>query len=178
MVADGVHVLLGVSLVVAVLRTRRAEPYLVAILAASVPDLDKYLFTPFVYAGYLSGPLWTHRGITHSLLALLLFVGAAYRVGHWRAAVLGYGSHLVADYLTGGIRLFAPFTVRLYGLYYDWMLGNVVAGSFAVVVTLVGLAAMLRLDGDADANATTDTGTGAVAAADDPFGRFSRWWFR
>lgn len=174
MVADGVHVLLAVSLVVAVLRTRRAEPYLVAILTASVPDLDKYLFTPFVYAGYLSGSLWTHRGITHSLLVLLLFVGAARRVGHWRAAAIGYGSHLVADYLTGGIRLFAPFTVRLYGLYYDWMLGNVVAGSFAVVVTLAGLAAMLRLDADADVDADART----VTVDDDPFDRFSRWWFR
>lgn len=146
MVADGVHVLLAVALVMVVLRTDRAEPYLVAILAGSVPDLDRYLFTPFLYSGHLSGPVWTHRGITHSLFAFALVVGAAWTVGHWRPAVLGYGSHLATDFVTGGIRLFAPLSIELHGLYYDWMLGNVVVGSLSVLVVFVGLGVMISRD--------------------------------
>lgn len=134
MVADGIHILLAVALFALVSSTDRVEAYLVVIVAAGLPDLDRYLFTPFLYGGYLSGPIWTHRGITHSLFALLLFVGAAHLIGHWRAAAVGYGSHLIADFLTGGIRLFSPFTVSPHGLYYDWMLGNVVAGAFATLV--------------------------------------------
>lgn len=172
MVADGVHILLAVALVLAVLRTDRAEPYLVAILAAGLPDLDRYLFTPFIYSGYLSGPIWTHRGITHSLLAFALVVGAAHLVGHWRAAALGYGSHLIADFMTGGVRLFAPFTVGIHGLYYDWMLGNLVAGTFALVVTLAGLAAMLRADASRTTELTGEESRPALLA------RLSEWWFR
>lgn len=134
MVADGIHILLAVALFALVSRTDRVDAYLVVIVAAGVPDLDRYLFTPFIYSGYLTGPIWTHRGITHSLFALLLFVGAAHLIGHWRAAAVGYGSHLIADFITGGIRLFSPFTITPHGLYYDWMLGNVVAGTFAALV--------------------------------------------
>jgi inner membrane protein len=166
-VADGVHILLAVALVIVLLRTERVEPYLVAILAAGVPDLDKYLFTPLIYSGYLSGPIWTHRGITHSLFAFALFVGAAHLVGQGRAAAVGYGSHLAADFATGAIRLFAPFTVRLHGLYYDWVFGNVVAGTFALAVTLAGLAAML-----------SDPDPGEVDSRTDPLGRLGEWWFR
>lgn len=143
MVADGVHVLFGIALVMVLLRTRRVEPYLIVVLAASLPDLDRYLFVPFLYRGYLVGPLWTHRGITHSLVCMALFVAVAYAVGHWRAGAVGYGSHLAADYATGGIRLFAPFDDALYGLYLDWMLGNIVVGSFSAIVMLVGLGVML-----------------------------------
>lgn len=163
MVADGVHILLAIALVMVLLRTDRLEPYLVAILAAGLPDLDRYLFTPFLYTGYLSGPMWTHRGITHSLLAFGLFTGVAYAVGYWRPAAIAYGSHLIADFLTGGIRLFVPLTPRLYGLYYDWMLGNVIAGSFAAVVVTSGLAALIRRD-RLDGAAVVDS---RVA-----------WWFR
>lgn len=150
MVADGVHVLFAIALVVVLLRTRRAEPYLIAVLAAGGPDLDRYLFAPFIYRGYLAGPLWTHRGITHSLFLMAVFVAVAYAVGHWRAGVIGYGSHLVADYATGGIRLFAPLDASLYGLYLDWMLGNLVVGAFSVVVIAVGLGAMLTTTEDRD----------------------------
>jgi inner membrane protein len=143
MVADGVHILFGVALVMLLLRTRRLEPYLIAVLAAGGPDLDRYLFVPLIYRGYLSGPLWTHRGITHSLLLMVVVVAIAYAAGHWRAGAIAYGSHLAADYATGGIRLFAPFEVSLYGLYFDWMLGNVVLGTFSVIVLVVGLIALL-----------------------------------
>ena len=146
MVADGVHILLAVALFALVARSDRVEGYLVVVIAAGVPDLDRFMFTPFIYQGYISGPIWTHRGITHSLLALLLFVGAASYLGLWRAAAVGYGSHLAADLLTGGIRLFSPLTIRYYGLYYDWMVGNVVAGTFAALV--IGRELVVRTQAD------------------------------
>lgn len=146
MVADGIHILLAVALFALVSRTDRVEAYLVVVIAAGLPDLDRYLFTPFIYSGYISGPIWTHRGITHSLFALLLFVSVAHLIGHWRAAVIGYGSHLVADYVTGGIRLFSPFTIRQHGLYFDWMLGNIVVGTFAALVIVGELIVRTRAE--------------------------------
>ena len=146
MVADGVHIMLAVALVVLVVRTDRAEPYLVAIVTAGVPDLDWFLFTYFAETGYLTGQLWTHRGITHSLFALLLCVGVGYRFGFWRPAALGYGSHLVADFLTGEIQLLAPFSTELYGMYYDWVLGSLLAGAFALLVIVLGLGVMVNRD--------------------------------
>lgn len=139
MVADGIHILVAIALVMVLLRTDRAEPYLVGVLAAALPDLDRYLFTPLVYEGYLSGPMWTHRGITHSLFAFAVLTGLGYAIGYWRPAAIGHGSHLLADFWTGGIRVFAPFDLRIHGLYYDWMLGNVILGSFASIVVVVGL---------------------------------------
>lgn len=146
MVADGVHILVGVALLALLSRTDRVSAYLVVALAAGFPDLDRYLFSPLLYAGYLSGPLWTHRGITHSLAALLLVVVVAWTIGYHRAAAIGYGSHLVADFVTGGIRLLAPLSVQPYGLYYDWMLGNVVAGAAAVFVIAADIHVRRRTD--------------------------------
>ena len=142
MVADGVHVLLGPALVLVLLRTERVEPYLVAMLFAGLPDIDRYLFSPLIAGGYLTGPLWAHRGITHSLLVMALFVGVAYLMGETRAGAIGYGSHLATDFLTGSIRLFAPFDVVAYGLGYDWLLGSTVAGAFSGVVLIGGVVAM------------------------------------
>lgn len=142
MVADGIHVLLGPALVMVLFRTDRAEPYLVAMLFAGVPDLDRYLFSPLIAGGYLAGPLWAHRGITHSLLAMALFVGLAYLVSETRAGAIGYGSHLATDFLTGNIRLLAPYDVTAYGLGYDWLLGSTVAGAFSGVVLICGLVVM------------------------------------
>jgi inner membrane protein len=150
MVADGIHILLAIALFALVSRTDRVEAYLVVVIMAGLPDLDRYLFTPFIYSGYISGPIWTHRGITHSIFALLLFVSVAHLIGHWRAAVVGYGSHLAADFMTGGIRLFSPLTIRQHGLYYDWMLGNVIAGTFAALVIAGELLVRTRVD-EADA---------------------------
>jgi inner membrane protein len=144
MVADGVHVLLGPALVMLLLRTERVEPYLVALLFAGVPDLDRYLFGPLVAGGYLSGPLWVHRGISHSLLAMALFVGLGFLIGEWRAGAIGYGSHLAADFLTGGVRLLVPFDAGTYGLGFDWLVGSAIAGGFSSVVLIVGLVAMVH----------------------------------
>ncbi|MFW5919696.1 MAG: metal-dependent hydrolase [archaeon] len=146
MVADGIHVMLAIALVMVLLRTDRVEPYLIAILTAGLPDLDRFLFTPFIYQGYLSGPMWSHRGVTHSLLAFALLTGIGYAIGYWRPAAIGHGSHLITDYLTGGIRLFAPVSPRLHGLYYDWTMGSVIAGGFASIVVVVGLGVLIYRD--------------------------------
>ncbi|WP_132057967.1 metal-dependent hydrolase [Halorussus amylolyticus] len=146
MVADGIHILLGVALVMILLRTQQVEPYLVVVPCGGLPDLDRYLFAPLLYRGYVTGALWTHRGITHSLFAMGLVVLLAASVGQWRAAAIGYGSHLLADIATGGVRLLAPFDRTPYGLYYDWMLGNLVAGTFAVFVVGGGLFWMVARD--------------------------------
>lgn len=171
MVDDGIHILLGVALVALLIRPDRVEPYLVVVLAASLPDLDRYLFAPFVYTGYLSGPLWTHRGITHSVVALVLVVGTAYAVGLEAPAALGYGSHLAADFLTGGVRLLASLSTAQYGLYYDWVIGNVVAGTVAGLVIVAELAVRLRRD-DETRDAGIDPENGARALV----GRVRRWF--
>jgi len=137
MVADGAHLLLSLSLVALVFRTRRAEPYLVAVLAAAIPDSDKFVFDPLVRMGYLDGLIWTHRGLTHSLLFAVLLVSVLSLVGPWRAAVVGIVSHLTFDFLSGGVRLFVPFDPRLYGLQFDWILMNVVT-MVASVTTIFG----------------------------------------
>lgn len=171
MVADGIHILLGVALVALLARTDRVEAYLVVILAAGLPDLDRYLFSPLVYGGYLSGPIWTHRGITHSLAVLCLVIGVGHLLGYWRPAAIGYGSHLIADFLTGSIRLGAPFTTRPYGLHYDWMLGNIVLGAFATLVVVAELAVRVR-DGQESAGIRGWSDAMAITLV----GRLRRWF--
>ena len=139
MVADGAHLLLSLSLVLVLCRARRAEPYLVAVLAAAIPDSDKFVFDPLVRMGYLDGILWTHRGLTHSLLFGVLLVLALSAIGPWRAAAVGFGSHILFDFLSGGVRLFAPIDTGLYGLELDWLLLNIVTMLFSVTVILGGL---------------------------------------
>jgi len=147
MVADGVHIVLGVAVVVAAMRPRDPEPYVVAVLATAIPDLDKFVLPPLLYSGVVSGPAWTHRGVTHSLFAIVLFVALAALVGQWRPALLAFGSHVVADAATGGVRFFAPVSIRTYGFHYDWIWSNLVAGGAAVVV-LVGWLFVLATDVD------------------------------
>jgi inner membrane protein len=144
MVADGVHVLLGPALVMILLRTERVEPYLVALLFAGVPDLDRYLFGALSLPtnGYVWESVFVHRGITHSLLAMALFVGIAYLIGEWRAGAIGYGSHLTADFLTGGVELFSPFVVQRYGLELNWLLASATAGALSAVVLTGGVMVM------------------------------------
>lgn len=139
MVADGAHLLLSLSLVLVLFRARRAEPYLVAVLAAAIPDVDKFVFDPLVRMGFVDGVLWTHRGLTHSLLFGVLLVLALSAIGPWRPAAVGFGSHVLFDFLTGGVRLFAPLDAGLYGLEFDWILTNIVTMVFSVTVILGGL---------------------------------------
>ncbi|MDS0478533.1 metal-dependent hydrolase [Natrinema sp. 1APR25-10V2] len=142
MVADGAHILIGLALVLIVFRSRRPEPYLVTALAAVFPDIDIIVFHPLVELGYVEGVLWTHRGLTHSLPIAVVVVALLSYFGPWRAAAIGYGSHILFDYLTGGVRLFAPFDHTLYGLSFDWLLMNLFVSVFTVAVILGGLLGM------------------------------------
>lgn len=132
MVADGAHLLLSLALVLLLFRARRAEPYLVAVLAAAIPDADKFVFDPLVHHGYVDGLIWTHRGLTHSLLFGVLLVLVLSQMGPWRAAAVGFFSHVTFDFLTGGVRLFVPFDSGLYGLEFSWVLVNVLTMVFSV----------------------------------------------
>lgn len=142
MVATGVHILLGLALVSLVVRSDRPEPYLVAALAATVPDADTFVFRPLVELGYVSSIVWTHRGLTHSLLAGFVVVALLSAFGPWRAAAIGFGSHVVFDMLSGGVRLLAPVDQTLYGISLDWLLLNMLTSAVAVVVILGGLLGM------------------------------------
>jgi len=115
-VNNAVQILLALALVAAVLRPRERAPYLVAVAAAAFPVLDGLLLTPLVEAGHLAGPLWTHRSVTHSLVAGVAVVAVAAAVGHWKAGALGYAAHLVPDFLFGGVKLFLPFDATVYGV--------------------------------------------------------------
>lgn len=137
MVADSIHILFGMALVAVIMRTRRPEPYIVAALAAALPDIDIFLLEPLLHHDIVSSIFWAHRGLTHSIVALAVFVLAAWLVGQWRPAAIGYGSHLVADAVTGGAMLFAPFSAQQYGFQFDWMIGNVAVG-LASILLLVG----------------------------------------
>ncbi|QLG48470.1 metal-dependent hydrolase [Natrinema halophilum] len=139
MVADGVHILLSLALVMITFRSRRPEPYFVTALAAAVPDIDVIVFHPLIDLGYVEGALWVHRGLTHSLVGGIVIVGLLSAFGPWRAAAIGFGSHIVLDFMTGGVRLLAPFDAALYGVSYDWMLMNLLTSTFAVTVLLSGM---------------------------------------
>lgn len=136
MVATGVHILLALALVSFLVRARRPEPYLVAALAAVVPDIDTFVFRPLVEFGYVSSVVWSHRGLTHSLFAGIVVVGLLSYFGPWRAAAIGFGSHLLMDLLSGGVQLFAPVDDALYGASFDWLLLNMLTSILAVTVIL------------------------------------------
>jgi len=147
MVATGVHILVGLALVMLMGRSRQPEPYLVAALAATVPDSDTFVFRPLIELGYATGALWSHRGLTHSLLGGIIVVALLSHFGPWRAAAIGFGSHIILDSLSGGVRLFAPVDQTLYGLSVDWLLLNSLTSAVAVPMILGGLLA-LKHDGE------------------------------
>lgn len=142
MVATGVHILCSLALVVLVVRSRCAAPYLVAALAAAAPDADTFLFRPLLELGYVDGALWSHRALTHSLLGGVVLIGFLSAVGPWRAAVLGVGSHIALDLVSGGVQLLAPADDAVYGTSLDWLLLNAAVSAVAVTVVLGGLFAM------------------------------------
>ncbi|OLZ40288.1 metal-dependent hydrolase [Natrinema saccharevitans] len=125
-----------------VVRSRRAAPYLVAALAAAAPDADTFLFRPLVELGSVDGALWSHRALTHSLLGGLVLIGLCSAVGPWRAAVLGVGSHIALDLVSGGVYLLTPVDDTVYGTSVDWLLLNATVSAVAVTVVLGGLLAM------------------------------------
>lgn len=88
-----------------------------AALAALLPDADY----PESYAGHVLGGAshklnawFGHRSALHSLIALLVFAAVLYPLSWWSppawaAAVVGYGSHILADMMTlGGVQMLWP----------------------------------------------------------------------
>ena len=54
--------------------------YLVSLFCSALPDIDGFItrFAARLFGLHLDGPLWSHRGFSHSLLfALLVGIGAA-----------------------------------------------------------------------------------------------------
>jgi inner membrane protein len=139
MVADGAHILLSMALVLLILQERQPEPYFIAVLAGSIPDADKFVFSPLIELGYIDGVIWFHRGVTHSLLFGVLLISVLSIFGPWRAAVIGVFSHLCLDFLTGGIRLLIPLDNGLYGLELGWLLMNVLAMVVSVTILFIGV---------------------------------------
>jgi len=139
MVANGVHILVSMALILLLFRAERPEPYLVAALAATFPDIDTIVFRPLLRVGYVHGPVWAHRGLTHSLLAGGVLVLLLSLFGPWRAASVGFLSHVFLDSLTGGVQLFAPVDPGLYGLSISWLELNVATAAVSVTAILVGL---------------------------------------
>ncbi|MFC6826962.1 metal-dependent hydrolase [Halopelagius fulvigenes] len=149
MVADGVHVLVALAVVFLAFRAERPEPYLVAALAAIFPDIDVYLLPVLVDSGYVHGPVWAHRGMTHSLLGgCVVVLGLSY-FGPWRAAAAGFISHIALDFVTGGVYLLAPVTSVRYGVSGGWLLLNMLASVVSVTVILTG-SRYLRTEGSLD----------------------------
>ena len=140
MVADAVHLLLGLALVALLYRTRSVGPYLVATVGAAFPDIDIFLFHLLLPG--LHGPLWAHRGITHSIFAAAAFTALATTVGHPGAAAIGYFSHLAMDSVSGGVRLLAPVDAELYGISLGWYVTNGIVGAFALTVILSAIVAL------------------------------------
>jgi inner membrane protein len=133
---NAVHILFSVALVMLILRTPKLKPYLVALICVSIPITDNYLFTPLVKLGYLSGPVWTHRSITHSLLVGTLLVAIFYYTGFWKSALIGYAAHIVPDFFTGGVKLLLPLSPTNYGLNLNWWLTSAILGLFSAIVIL------------------------------------------
>lgn len=103
----------------------------VTLLFCLLPDIDHPNSTIGKRVKWLSWPitlLFGHRGITHSLSIVLVFLFCTYEyMTYWwvKYAFLGYMLHLLGDYLTpAGIPLFYPqkkcfrfpFTVRTGGV--------------------------------------------------------------
>lgn len=132
---DAVHILLAVALVALLLRSKKVDRYLVATAGVSFPMADHFLITPLIELGYLSGPIWVHRSITHSLVAGIIFVGILYLFGFWKSSLIGYSAHLVPDFFMGGVKLFLPFSAAVYGFHFPSFL-NAVVGLFSGAVIL------------------------------------------
>ena len=86
-----------------------------AVLGAMLPDIDHPRSKLGRLVPFISWPMaavFGHRGVTHSLFAIVAMAAVAVFFGLQHAMVLalavGYLSHLVGDWLTGGIPLFWP----------------------------------------------------------------------
>lgn len=146
---DAVHILFALALTAVLLGATERTPYFVAVVGVSFPMSDHFLLTPLVNLGYLHGPIWTHRSITHSLLAGIIFVTIAWYIGHAAAGAIGYGAHLLPDVVLGGAKLFLPVDATVYGgMWLPWLPTNTVVGLLSGLVLLCVILVNLDLWGD------------------------------
>lgn len=93
-----------------------------AALGSVLPDIDH---PQSFISRRLPLPLWLvipHRGITHSLLAVLIWIPLS--MVHWSLGIigLGYVLHIAADLVTkNGTSLYAPFSRVRVGLLPRWL---------------------------------------------------------
>ncbi|RDI71704.1 metal-dependent hydrolase [Halopelagius longus] len=158
MVAHGVHVLVGLALAFLCFRAERPEPYLVAALAAAFPDIDSYVFPSLVDWGYVAGSTWAHRGVTHSVFTGVAVVLVLSYFGPWRAAAVGFLSHILLDYVTGGVFLLAPFVTVRHGFSTNWLILNSLTAVFSVTVMLAGARYLRVGDGSGPPRSTAAAG--------------------
>ena len=140
------HVLLGTSAYVAVSLVApqhfplAAAPFVAASLGSLAPDLDhpaSWLGKRLFFISVPLSALLGHRGLTHSLIAALaatIALAFYMQAGHlapWLAAfLLGYLSHLFADWNTGGVPLLWP-SMRRFKAPWAFQTGGIIERLFA-----------------------------------------------
>ena len=151
------HTMLGVAALfgAATLQPKALPITAVTVAAASLGSLAPDLDHPSSWLGkrlfFISIPLFGalgHRGLTHSLLAgigVTIGLGWYMQTEHlvpWILAfLLGYISHLVGDWMTGGVPLFwpskrrfrAPFAIQTGGIF-----ERIFAAGFGIALAYVG----------------------------------------
>lgn len=111
---EGVHILLALALVILFIKDPDHISYLIAALGAAIPMTDRFLFNSLIEIGFL-GPMWEHRSVTHSLFSAIIFVMIAWYLGYPKEGAIGYGAHLIPDMFLGGVMLFFPISLSVYG---------------------------------------------------------------
>lgn len=95
--------------------------YIFAVFGSLLPDIDHQysrIGKSFPSLSRLFAVLSKHRGITHSLVALIILMFVMFQYGQMGygtvgAVCIGYLSHLLGDFCThGGIPFFWPFKYR------------------------------------------------------------------
>lgn len=109
------HVMIGIASYIAMGEPIAIVPLLAVGLGSLLPDADHQHATinKMIPPLKLVTHFTTHRGITHSLLAIFLLVGVAIITGSSIAHGIawGYTAHIMADMLTvSGVRLLTPLS--------------------------------------------------------------------
>ena len=88
---------------------------LLALLGAALPDIDHSYSLIGKHFKFV-GKLFRHRGIIHSLLALIFFSAIVFLIFqnaiHLMVFAIVYFSHLILDMLDGNIILFLPVQIK------------------------------------------------------------------
>lgn len=143
---EALHRLLAIALVEVVIRNELVTPYLVAIVAVSIPTIDDFSRRYLLTKGSIGGPLWTHRSVTHSILVGQLIVGIAAHFDQGVAAALGFAAAVVPDICYGGVKRFLPFSAVVVGV--DWGNGwsSGIVGLGSGVTILLFASQLIRID--------------------------------